>query len=177
MNGSNILCFFAGAVIGFGVSTLFFKKKYEQKALDDIREAREIFHAKNRQSREKEDADTNMEIEPDEETVREYNDVVQKTNYNLQYQAEPLKEIDHDAEPYVISPEEYGEIDEYTTIEAVYYEDGSLIDSKTGEEYNISETIGGDAINHFGEYEDDAVYIRNDHQQAYYAVFTDDTAG
>lgn len=64
--------------------------------------------------------------------------------------------------PYVISPYDFGELDDYNQVELTYYLDGILED----EDYHIvtdaDELIGPDALNTFGEYEDDSVFVRNE---------------
>ena len=76
-------------------------------------------------------------------------------------------------DPYVISPYDFGEIDEYHKIELTYYADGTLED----EDYNIvedvEELLGPKALTTFGEYEDDAVFVRNEHLGTDFQVLKD----
>lgn len=89
-----------------------------------------------------------------------------------------------DKQPYVISLEEYEaeemvEMDdgrEYPVrardkITLTYYEkDDTLVLDQNGEVLDIEETVGNDALNRFGEYEKDTVYVRNDNLGADYEV-------
>lgn len=78
-------------------------------------------------------------------------------------------------EPYVISPYDFGELDGYSQVELTYYADGTIED----EDYNIvteadvDELIGRDSLYTFGEYEDDAVFVRNERLRADFQILKD----
>lgn len=76
-------------------------------------------------------------------------------------------------EPYVISPDEYGENHDYEQIELVYYSDGVLADDENDRIRNPEELIGENTLDSFGEYEDDAVYVRNEKFRCEYAILRD----
>ncbi len=88
------------------------------------------------------------------------------------YKASERKEQTVQNKPVVISPDEYGEEEYYTQIEFVYCADGVLFneDQEIVEDYK---KYIGDALQHFGEYEDDSVYVRNDKLKSYFAVLKD----
>ena len=72
-------------------------------------------------------------------------------------------------EPYTISPVEYGESYDYDTKSWTYYADFVLTD-EVGEIVNNPEDIIGDALLHFGEYEEDSVYVRNENIECDYEI-------
>ena len=76
-------------------------------------------------------------------------------------------------QPYVIAPYDFGELDDYSTFELTYYADGVLED----EDYNIvndvKDLLGPKALTTFGEYEDDAVFVRNEELQADFQILKD----
>lgn len=74
--------------------------------------------------------------------------------------------------PYVISPDEFGEIDEYTQVSLTYFADGVLSD-EYGAVVDDVEEIVGDALKHFGEYEEDSVFVRNDAKRCDYEILQD----
>lgn len=74
--------------------------------------------------------------------------------------------------PYVISPDDFGSAKGYNMQSLDYFADGVLADS-WGVELDLDETIGEDAIEHFGEYVDDIVYVRNDRTELEYEVTRD----
>lgn len=88
---------------------------------------------------------------------------------------EPNKEEEPQMKPYVISPEEFSE-GMFDTRTLNYYKDGILAD----EDYNIVKdikgTVGDEALNSFGVYESDSVYVRNEEYSIDYEIlFVDDT--
>ena len=86
----------------------------------------------------------------------------------------PPKEYfgDPNAKPVIITPEEFGDDEEYEKISLFYYTDGVICDDSDEplSDEEISRSIGLDAKNHFGEYEEDCVYIRNDRLKTYYEL-------
>ena len=74
--------------------------------------------------------------------------------------------------PYVISPDDFGSVPGYNVEPLDYFADGILADG-WGVELDIAETIGEDAINHFGDYDDDVVYVRNEQTKLEYEVTRD----
>lgn len=75
-------------------------------------------------------------------------------------------------EPYVISPEEFGELD-YEKISLTYYADDVLADEFDGLVENIDSIVGLESLNTFGEYEDDSVFVRNDKLRCDYEILKD----
>ena len=73
---------------------------------------------------------------------------------------------------YVISPEEFGEDNDYGTESLTYYTDGIITDTYD----NVIEdpiALIGDGVRHFGEYEDDSVFVRNDRLRTDYEILAD----
>lgn len=66
--------------------------------------------------------------------------------------------------PYVISPMEFGDFEDYQTISLTYTSDGVLLDDDDEPLEDVDATVGNDYAKHFGDYPDDpdTVYIRND---------------
>ena len=75
--------------------------------------------------------------------------------------------------PYVISPEEFGEFEEYEKISLTYYADKVLADENDEEVDDVDEIVGEESLNHFGEYEDDSVFVRNDRLKCDYEILLD----
>ena len=76
-------------------------------------------------------------------------------------------------EPYVISPEEFDENEDYNTVSLTYYADGVLTDERDNVIVDVDSIVGEDSLNHFGEYEDDSVFVRNDELQTDYEILLD----
>lgn len=78
-------------------------------------------------------------------------------------EAEKVNPVEPETVPYVISPEEFSnEHSDYAKLTMVYYEDNEVLLNEEEECVDIGSTIGYDFINHFGDFEKDAVFIRNE---------------
>lgn len=75
--------------------------------------------------------------------------------------------------PYVISPDEFGDGNVGHDLHYItYYDDGVLADS-WGVKMDIDETIGVDSLDHFGDYAEETVHVRNERLQIDYEVTLD----
>lgn len=77
---------------------------------------------------------------------------------------------------YIITPNEFDEGDN-EVVTLVYYADGVVVNTDTLEtlsEKEIDECVGLDSLNHFGEYEDDSVFVRNDKEDIDYEILRDE---
>ena len=70
--------------------------------------------------------------------------------------------------PYVITPEEFGELD-YNTHCWTLYSDLVITDEHGNIVMNPEEFVG-DALTHVGQYEDDSVHVRNENIEADYEI-------
>lgn len=75
--------------------------------------------------------------------------------------------------PYVIPPEDFGEFEDYEKISLTYYSDGVLTDENDEIMDDVEDSVGEDSLNHFGEYEDDSVFVRNDRKKCDYEILLD----
>lgn len=79
--------------------------------------------------------------------------------------------IPKEGEPYVITPDEFGQKDGYDTESMTYYLDGVLVRDMTGEVVrHLDEVVGRDNLNHFGEFEPEMLYIRDPVEQCDYDI-------
>lgn len=75
--------------------------------------------------------------------------------------------------PYVISPDEFASSPPGFNVQPLsYFADGVLADD-WGVKLDIDETIGEDALEHFGDYVDDIVHVRNERTEIDYEVSRD----
>lgn len=63
-------------------------------------------------------------------------------------------------------------MDGYERISLTYYADGVLAD-EDNEPVDDIEEIVGDGLEHFGEYEEDSVFVRNDAKKCDYEILRD----
>ena len=160
----NILAFAIGATIGSVTTWILLKSKYDKRMQDETSELRNYY--KNRYAdRERDTNETeSSKIEPKIEF-----DSITK-DYTIQ-DMEVDKKMDR---PYVISPDEYNEEYGYRAHTLVYYADHVLVDDNDDIVDNAEDIIGLDSLNHFGEYEDDSVFVRNDKLKCDYEILKDE---
>lgn len=168
---NKVLIFAAGALAGSAVTWKLVKTKYEKIANDEIESMREYFGSKKRSETKPEKVE-NEEDDGNDDQVN-YEEVVRETGYGS-YQTDKLKEEDDMGEPYVISPEEFDEIG-YKTVTLYYYKDGVLATEMNQVIRKVADTVGEDFMNHFGEYEMDSVYVRNDRSKTDYEILRDES--
>lgn len=180
----NLLCFVAGAAVGSVVTWKLIEKKYKDLADEEIESVIETF--KNRKPRITKD-NVKETVEKVINKYKEPKEIVEDIVTAEKYSIENEEEIDEDDEsnytidvdpgvevitPYVITPEQFGEYSEYGTKTLTYYADNVLTDEIdnpiTSEE--METMIGPDALDHFGEYEDDSVYIRDEMNEMDYEI-------
>lgn len=177
----NFIIFAAGAAIGSVIMWNFVKAKYEQIANEEITSVKETYAKKLEEIRDHEiedelgedDEDDFYEEDTDEEEFSEgdmenYYDAVREYEHN-DYDNSAQNELEVD-KPYVISPEEFGEFDNYEQISLTYYDDGYLADDMDDLVEDVEDIIGWELLNHIGEYEEDAIHIRNDSLKTDYEI-------
>lgn len=152
-----IVAFSLGAAVGSLITWKLIDAKYKQIADDEIRDVKEHFLDMKRKMRGEIEED--CEEKPEENAViSEYSDISSSYQTTDERSEEPMK----DMKPFVIPPEEFGNLDGYEAESLIYYEgDEVLTDDWNNVIENIDAMVGEDFADHFGEYEDDSVFIRN----------------
>ena len=176
---SNFLIFTVGAAVGSAVTWKLLKAKYERIAQEEIESVKEYFKTINDIHETKDEPITEAD-EPCEDkpvyTINDaYDEMVRKLGYKnySEISKTEKKEVDDVEKPYVISPEEFDEFDDYESSSLTYYEDGVLTDEEDNIVDDPDDIVGSDFANHFGEYEDDSVFIRNDRLKCDYEILKD----
>lgn len=175
---SKTIIFAVGAAIGSAVTYKLVKDKYERIAQEEIAEMREYYRKKHEPMEEE-------FVEPEESIVkiteadkRDYASIVSRYANDISEitekgGVEAMEDEDDDDKPFVIPPEDFGEIEDYDTQSLTYYSDGVLEDDQGNVIENPSDLVGDDIGDHFGEFEEDAVHVRNDKYHTYYEVLLD----
>lgn len=169
-----------GIGIGIGVVWYYFDKKYKDemsKKIEEIMaESKQIKPVKSTASELPAKVNTVDEVKSTvtsvETTKVNYSKLINKEKYVGDESTENAEEETDYEKPYVISPLEFGEKEDegYTTVSLMFYSDGLLADDMGEVIENIDETVGVDSLNHFGEYEDDSVFVRNDRLKIDYEI-------
>lgn len=179
MNVKKILtvgfAFVAGGVIGFVVG-----KAVTNAKCDKIIEAMDKeYYGETKEEAAEEKTEEVLEEETEQQkgirrqqTLAKEMDVRSNSHYNnilSRYKGEhPKEEIDDstppDEGPYVIPPYEMGIMEGFDVLEFTYYEGDDVLLTNLGEIVSMEDRdkmVGEEALNSFGEYEDEAVHVRN----------------
>lgn len=171
---NNIVIFAAGAAIGSAVTWKILKERYEQIAQEEINSVKEAYFGKTQDEEEAVESEEVVEEKNALTDIREYAAQIQKQGYvDYANTGKTNQEVDNVITPYVISPEEFGENDDYETISLIYFADKVLTDDDYELVQNVDDVVGRESLNHFGEYEDDSVFVRNDEMKADYEILLD----
>ena len=172
----NVIIFAAGAAIGSLVTWKVVKTKYDdilnecQEELDQLCETVDkLVDAKEHISEPKEikSSETMYAVEINEK-LDEYLDIIAEENY-LGKGADGMS-LD---KPYVISPDDFDELDDYDVMSLTYYEDGILADDYGNIIQDVDDMVGLESLQTFGLYEDDSVFVRNPKHKTDYEILMD----
>ena len=174
----NLFIFSLGAAAGALVAWKIVKTKYEQIAQEEIDSVREMYKSKLHEEEESDQQEEQLTITTQSDfskmpDVKDYLKVLQESQYTENIDYQKVEEAQMSMRPYVISPEDFGEHDDYETVSLTYYADGTLTDSTDEPIEDVDDLIGEDSLHHFGEYEDDSVFVRNDRMRTDYEILLD----
>ena len=168
---SSFIMFATGAAIGSVVTWKLVKTKYERLVDKEIEEMREYFT-----SRQSEPVQDDTCTEPKKTSEREVLETLIAQNGYVNYSDASVKdeETENVTQPYIISPENYGEHEDYKLESLVYYEADKVLTYDSGEPVeDVAGMVGVEFSEHFGEYTEDVVHIRNDEQRTDYEILLD----
>ena len=179
--GMAFLAFIAGAGIGSVCTWQLLKRKYELIAQEEIDSVKAAYATRETGKSLVEGFCNGLKVaedrtQKDEGDVdfKKYASIIQKEGYtDYSRSVEEKKGEAFVEKPYVISPEEFGEFEEYEKISLTYYADEVLADENDEEVDDVDEIVGDESLNHFGEYEDDSVFVRNDRLKCDYEILLD----
>lgn len=170
---SNVIAFTVGAAIGSAVTYVIVKKKYDQLDREDIDSIREAYSRGRRadsnpvdESCDMEEKDRDRDRDRDEE-IDEMIDILKENGY---VNRDEEYEVD---KPYIITPDEFSEMQDYESIGLRYFTDEILADDDGNVVEDLVNTVGLDFAEHFNEYADDTVFVRNDRLKCDYEIVLD----
>lgn len=172
-NGVKIIFAFSlGAAAGAVVSWKLLETKYDKLIQEEVESVKESYSKMKQdllEKVEKHEIATNKpsiaEMATYINTAKQYAD-----NNDEKGGSESVDNV----KPYVILPEECGEEQEYDVISLKYYENDILTYDDTNKIVeDIPGTVGYESLTHFGEYEDDSVFVRNDRLKCYFEILRD----
>lgn len=186
---SAFIGFVIGGCVGILASRQFFKTKYEKITDEAVESVKKVFgrdaatleaaRQKAAQAKNKPDLDDLVEDTGEPKNIYKMMSSVntQKTDYTKFSQTpeeQAAKEegievheeepMNPEALPHVITPDEFSQEDDYGTVTYTYYSDGVMTDENDNpiSKDTIKQNVGERAVTHFGEYEEDSVFVRND---------------
>lgn len=190
MSKNYIYALLIGAISGAVPAWYFTKKKYERIAQEEIDSVKEEFRKKIDNLYQKYAAEYGEKNEKPESTDHEkvvdgeilaYKRDTPRVDYT-RFSKDPPEEViaeagtpdmPPEAKPYVIAPEDFG-FEDYEPITLTYYKDGVLTDEDDEPVENPDDIVGSDYDSHFGEYDQDVVYVRNERMKCDYEILRDE---
>lgn len=186
------IVFLMGVTIGGSTVWYLTKEKYAKIAEDEINSVKEAYARREQQKKNMQGADISsdegvVQVPATTGKVQDKGDITEfarrvqgderYTNYSTTSVPEkPAGAQEESGEnvkpPYVISPDDFNELDGFTPVSLTYFADGVLADERGVIVKNPEELIG-DGLQHFGEYEDDSVFVRNELLKCDYEILRD----
>lgn len=165
-----VAAFLSGAAVGSVVTWKLVKTKYAQIAQEEIDSVKKVFSRRNNEKKEEKKVES--EEKPD---LTEYAKKLNEEGYTDYTDVDNTEKGDTNSMvgPYVIPPDEFGEKLGYETVSLTYYADGILTDEIDEPMDKIDGIVGKDFATHFGEWEDDSVFIRNDDLKLDFEILMD----
>ena len=160
------LFFISGAAIASFITYKIVEKRFKNIADEEIASVKEMYERKikkveldkNDEVKTTEVSTTTLELKP-ETKVNPYSSLVNDLGYsNIKKEEKEEMAVDNDI--VVIPPEDFGEYG-YKCESLTYYKDNVLTFDTDEKITDINKYVGPDALNTFGEYEDDSVFVRN----------------
>lgn len=177
---------FLGGLITGAVMTYFaMKNKCEEYIQNEIKDVKDELH--NRHNDDKNDVvdvDKTEEVNDTEEVKdtenvenhQEYNELINE--YAPENEVE-INEIKRENDPrfaHIVTPEDFGSIEGYD-YDSLYWHPNNVVTNNTDTEiidsdelYNLVGMSWSEIKSHFGEYEDDTVFVRNNDLKCDYEI-------
>lgn len=192
----NFFTFVTGLVIGSVVTYVVVKDKFEKIAQEEIDSVKEVFGRRvEKEADKKVEKIAKKEVEKIRKEYNEYDNLTKNyTSYSKNKTEESIEDVEYEEvcendedgveldeierasdydRPYIIEPQEFGALDGYSLITLYHYSDNVLADDCDELVEDLDDVVGEDYASHFGEYEDDCVYVRNDRLKADYEICRD----
>ena len=175
---NRVLWFAVGVGVGAAVTNRYFKTKYERLYQKDVESVKRAFSAP--QQSESVEGDTAevdiLTVDPTPEEVESYAHIIRTQGYSTVPSVAGNscgEEVEGVKKPYVISPADFDTEDDYEVYSLTYYADGVLADEQNNPIEDVEAMVGRGSLTHFGEYEEDAVHVRNEAMQCDFEILRD----
>lgn len=175
---NKLLIFAAGSVIGSAVTFVVMKRKYESYEWEE-----EYIEEQEEEPQEKEEEPVEEKAgklmnegfreglkSVKRENMVQYNKILKDNEYSSGEEKKEAKDVE---KPYMITVDDYAELDNYNTESLYYFEDGVLTDESENIIDDVEDIVGEEALAKFDEEEVDSVYVRNDARKTDYEILRD----
>ena len=169
MKKSTPLLMILAAAVGFIAASRYFSDKYKKAVQAEIDSVKAAFRKEKKKLRPEMPSET-AEKAKDKPELSSYVKYAKGLGYGAISDVERPAPVEC-AKPYVIAPDDFGGTN-YELVSLTWYADGIMADedNRLLEIDEIEETVGADATSHFGEFEEDCVYVRNDRTKRDYEI-------
>ena len=174
--------FVIGAAAGSAVTWYGLKTKYQKYAEEEVNELREYYSSKLANTEDEHlEVANDIDEEPSPTEIKsnriEMTKIAERQNYSGYFKtdAEGISEDPNILEPrpVVVSPEELEDEPDYEWRDITVYADDVVCDDNDDKLDDVENVIGADSLNHFGEYTEHVVYVRNDRLKCYFEISKD----
>lgn len=181
------LIFGAGVAAGILATKAYFQKDYDSRIHEyekDIESVRNMYKEKmaeieKKKTEEAQNIAAKNRQKPNLESLAHYHDIIENEGYtdysgiSTGKKSEEKKPVVDDAadDIFIITPDEAGE--EYELQAVTCYADGTITDCYDELMENPDDIIGTEYKDHFGEYANDTVFVRNDRLKCDYEISKD----
>ena len=174
--------FVIGAAAGSAVTWYGLKTKYQKYAEEEVNELREYYSSKLANTEDEHlEVANDIDEEPSPTEIKsnriEMAKIAERQNYSGYFKtdAEGISEDPNILEPrpVVVSPEELEDEPDYEWRDITVYADDVVCDDNDDKLDDVENVIGADSLNHFGEYTEHVVYVRNDRLKCYFEISKD----
>ena len=165
----DILVFATGVLAGSYLTWKLVNRKYTlyEECTDEFISKEDEYVVEEDNKHQNSTIEENDDDDDDNNNNRnEYYSIIENNNYNAERSVGMNK-------PFVIPPYEFGEDEDYECVSLTYYSDGVLADEDDSIIENVEDIIGKESLNHFGEYEEDSVFVKNVDRKTYYEILKD----
>ena len=178
----NLFIFAVGAAAGAVATWKLLNDKYEKLYHEEVEAYKEYHKEKSDKAASEPKPEPEPEVKKEEyihkvdqdPIMNKLRDTIERVGYTDYSTAKAKNESEEkDIRPYVIRPEELGDQIDYDVIELTYYADGVVAEEDDVMD-DVDEVIGIDSLGHFGQFEEDAVCVRNDRLKCDYQILLDE---
>ncbi len=179
----------AGAVAGAVPTYIVMNKRVKEKQ-NEVVEIREMYAERCEKDGNFEKAQKIRETDKSVKQTREddqkkVEEIAQENGYGAKYSnpehiavERPVRKRKDWIEPYIIAPEAFQDREDdgdgWESRTLFYFADGVLTDDQEDKVEDFSSLIGDkENLEHFGDYEEDSIYIRNENRKIDYEILLD----